>query len=198
MKIAWRHGKINYTFIFSLQQTLGKRLRVLQIQADEAEMQRTAEPRAGTRAAAVAISLEKRKISSGPEGAFEIHAGLTMLAVPMLILSAMIWVDSPILMQNRAGRDEMDGPVFQMKGDPRMNRVGRLIRRTGPDELPQLINVLKENMRLVGLRPALPQPNDLEGMGRSRHLQYIQDRRFRLDWNQMAQTIPAVLEMYGE
>lgn len=52
--------------------------------------------------------------------------------------------------------NEMDGPVFKIKNDPRITHVGRLIRRTSIDELPQLLNVLKGQMSLVGPRPPLP------------------------------------------
>jgi len=51
--------------------------------------------------------------------------------------------------------NEMSGPMFKMKDDPRITKVGKLLRRTSIDELPQLINILKGEMSLVGPRPNL-------------------------------------------
>ena len=112
--------------------------------------------------------------------------GLIILAIPFLILSIIIFIDSPgaspIYTQVRVGKNgrtfkfykfrsmipdaekkldellnknEMEGPVFKMKDDPRITRVGRFIRKSSIDELPQLYNVLKGNMSLVGPRPPL-------------------------------------------
>ncbi|WP_439651587.1 sugar transferase [Planococcus shenhongbingii] len=53
-------------------------------------------------------------------------------------------------------KNEASGPVFKIKHDPRVTKVGKFIRKTSIDELPQLVNVLKGEMSLVGPRPALP------------------------------------------
>lgn len=53
-------------------------------------------------------------------------------------------------------QNEMSGPMFKMKNDPRITKVGKFIRKTSIDELPQLLNVLKGEMSLVGPRPSLP------------------------------------------
>ena len=124
-------------------------------------------------------------------------------------------------------KNEMDGPVFKIKDDPRITRVGRFIRKTGLDELAQLINILKGDMSIVGPRPALPreveqyddyarqrlyvtpgltcywqiQPhrNELSfGEWLELDLKYIQERSFWTDWKIIFQTAATVFKMRGE
>lgn len=53
-------------------------------------------------------------------------------------------------------QNEMNGPAFKIKEDPRITRVGRILRKTSIDELPQLLNIIKGDMSIIGPRPPLP------------------------------------------
>jgi len=60
------------------------------------------------------------------------------------------------LLENLKNQNEVEGPMFKMKEDPRILKIGRFIRKTSIDELPQFLNVFKGEMSLVGPRPPLP------------------------------------------
>jgi exopolysaccharide biosynthesis polyprenyl glycosylphosphotransferase len=121
--------------------------------------------------------------------------------------------------------NECDGPVFKISNDPRVTRIGRWLRRTSIDEIPQFINVLKGEMSLVGPRPPIPEevaryePWQLRRLsvrpgltclwqisGRSRigfeewmrlDLQYIRNLSLWMDLKILLRTIPAVLSRDG-
>lgn len=67
-----------------------------------------------------------------------------------------MYVDAEERLQELMHLNEQSGPAFKIKDDPRITKVGKFIRKTSLDELPQLFNVLKGDMSLVGPRPAIP------------------------------------------
>jgi lipopolysaccharide/colanic/teichoic acid biosynthesis glycosyltransferase len=65
-------------------------------------------------------------------------------------------VDAEARKKELQDQNEMQGPVFKIADDPRITKVGRFIRRTSIDELPQLVNILMGDMTVIGPRPPLP------------------------------------------
>ncbi|MFC7545774.1 sugar transferase [Plantactinospora sp. GCM10030261] len=103
----------------------------------------------------VAIALAIRIDSAGPVFFRQIRVGQGGEEFGVFKFRTMV-VNADALLAELAARNETDGLMFKMRDDPRVTRVGRLLRRWSLDELPQLINVLIGQMSLVGPRPPLP------------------------------------------
>ena len=101
--------------------------------------------------AAIAIKLESR----GPVLFRQERVGQDGRRFELLKLRSMV-VDAEDQKESLLDRNEADGPLFKMSEDPRVTRVGRLLRKLSIDELPQLVCVLRGTMSMVGPRPALP------------------------------------------
>ena len=123
--------------------------------------------------------------------------------------------------------NEADGPLFKIKDDPRITRVGKFIRKTSIDELPQLWNILKGDMSIVGPRPALPREVEQYGDYEKQRLyvtpglscywqiaphrndlsfeewmdldvKYVKERSFLVDWKIIFKTFKVCLLGHGE
>ncbi len=100
------------------------------------------------------IALMIRFGSKGPVFFKQERIGLRGRKFKLYKFRTMV-VDAEEQLKKLKARNEADGPVFKIKNDPRITRVGRFLRKTGLDELPQLINVIKGEMSLIGPRPPL-------------------------------------------
>ncbi|MCX4528196.1 MULTISPECIES: sugar transferase [unclassified Streptomyces] len=104
----------------------------------------------------LAVVLAIRFSSRGPAFYNQRRIGRDGVPFVMWKFRTMV-VDADRLKAELSGANENDGLMFKMRRDPRVTRVGRLLRRTSMDELPQLFNVLTGSMSLVGPRPPLPE-----------------------------------------
>jgi len=93
--------------------------------------------------------------SKGPVMFKQIRVGLHGSRFNLLKFRSMV-VDAEQLQDALLAQNEQSGPVFKIKHDPRITRIGRFIRKFSIDELPQLINILRGDMTIVGPRPAIP------------------------------------------
>ena len=103
----------------------------------------------------VVIAIAIKMTSSGPVLFKQERVGLNGRTFKMYKFRSMV-VNAEELKAKLAHMNEMSGPVFKIKDDPRVTSIGRFLRKTSLDELPQLFNVLIGEMSLVGPRPPLP------------------------------------------
>lgn len=99
---------------------------------------------------AIAIKLE----SPGTIFFFQERTGLNGKIFKMMKFRSMV-ADAELRRQELEDRNESSGHMFKIKEDPRMTRVGKIIRKTSMDELPQLFNIIKGEMSIVGPRPPI-------------------------------------------
>lgn len=104
----------------------------------------------------LACALTVKFTSAGPVFFRQVRCGLNGRKFSLYKFRTMV-ENAEALKDQLLALNEMSGPVFKIKNDPRLTRVGRFLRQTSMDELPQLFNVLKGEMSLVGPRPPLPQ-----------------------------------------
>lgn len=100
---------------------------------------------------AIAIKLDSR----GPVFFNQERVGQDGKMFRMYKFRSMV-IDAEELLDKLKDKNEMSGPMFKIKEDPRVTKIGKFIRKTSIDELPQLFNILKGEMSLVGPRPNLP------------------------------------------
>jgi exopolysaccharide biosynthesis polyprenyl glycosylphosphotransferase len=103
----------------------------------------------------VMVAMLVKLTSRGPVLFRQTRVGLHGRPFRMLKFRTMV-ENAEALKAQLASVNEMDGPVFKMKKDPRITPIGRFLRKFSIDELPQLINVLRGDMSVVGPRPPVP------------------------------------------
>jgi exopolysaccharide biosynthesis polyprenyl glycosylphosphotransferase len=103
----------------------------------------------------IALAIAIRVESRGPVFFRQRRSGLNGRTFTMLKFRSM-HLDAEARLEKLRAYNEMTGPVFKMANDPRITRVGRFIRKTSLDELPQFLNVLRGEMSVVGPRPPIP------------------------------------------
>lgn len=101
---------------------------------------------------AVAIKLDDPR---GPVVFKQVRVGKDGREFQMYKFRSMV-TDAETRLAQLLAHNEKTGPVFKLRDDPRVTRVGKIIRKVGLDELPQFVNVLQGDMSIVGPRPALP------------------------------------------
>lgn len=101
------------------------------------------------------VALAVKFTSKGPIFFKQLRVGQNGKPFYMLKFRSMV-VNAEELKAKLAAQNEMSGPVFKMKNDPRITGIGRFIRKFSIDELPQFINVLRGEMSIVGPRPPVP------------------------------------------
>jgi exopolysaccharide biosynthesis polyprenyl glycosylphosphotransferase len=101
------------------------------------------------------IAILIKLTSKGPIVFKQARVGLRGRQFNLYKFRTMI-VNAEKMKKNLEGENEMDGPVFKIKDDPRVTNIGKFLRQSGLDELPQLFNVMKGEMSLIGPRPPLP------------------------------------------
>jgi exopolysaccharide biosynthesis polyprenyl glycosylphosphotransferase len=104
----------------------------------------------------LAISLVIWLTSPGPVVFKQTRVGLRGRQFSLYKFRTMV-ANAENLKKELEGENEADGPVFKIKDDPRVTTIGKFLRKSGLDELPQLFNILKGEMSLIGPRPPLPE-----------------------------------------
>jgi len=102
------------------------------------------------------IILMIKLTSPGPVIFKQTRVGLRGRQFSLYKFRTMIF-DAEKLKKQLEAENEADGPVFKIKDDPRVTKIGKFLRKSGLDELPQLFNILKGEMSLIGPRPPLPE-----------------------------------------